>query len=70
VWEWCRNLYDDTAETAVDQSGEYRALRGGSWGSPRDDVRAACRLGLNPSGRNGLDLGFRLVVRCSPSQEH
>lgn len=62
VWEWCRNKYDDEADTAVDQSAARRVLRGGSWRNLQFNARAAARFNSNPANRD-LNLGFRLVVR-------
>ena len=37
VWEWCLNKYENPDIVDVDQSGDFRTLRGGSWGD--DDSR-------------------------------
>ena len=49
VWEWCRNKYDKLGDTAVDQSGDRRTWRGGSWLDAPGLARAASRLRLNPN---------------------
>ena len=67
VWEWCRNKYQNSAETKVDASGANRTLRGGSWIDLQDYARLASRLDAQPAYRNGL-IGFRVVVRRPPSQ--
>ena len=61
VWEWCRNKYKNPDDEAVDGSGAWRVLRGGSWFSGADDARAASRYDLTPAHRSSL-FGFRLVV--------
>ncbi len=43
VWEWCRSKYKNPEETAVDDSGDSRALRGGSWYDDQEFARAAYR---------------------------
>ncbi|MCB9430707.1 MAG: SUMF1/EgtB/PvdO family nonheme iron enzyme [Ardenticatenaceae bacterium] len=60
VWEWCRNKYDDPAMETPDRSGDWRALRGGSWFSNQDLVRSSYRLDARPNDRS-YDGGFRLV---------
>lgn len=66
VWEWCRNKYSDPYDEQVDQSGDSRTLRGGSWVVDDRGCSAACRDLDLPYTRNA-DLGFRLVVRRPPS---
>ena len=62
VWEWCRNKYDDPdGKVVVDDSGQVRVLRGGSWNYYADFARAACRSARTPAYR-AHDGGFRLVV--------
>jgi formylglycine-generating enzyme required for sulfatase activity len=65
VWEWCRNKYDSPKDETIDQS--RRVVRGGSWLAAQNFARAASRY-YDPPVR--LDLGFRVVVRRSPSQGH
>jgi len=75
VWEWCWDWYAEDyyqqckAEGIIDnpfgsQSGEYRVLRGGSWGNDTVYCRVADRNDGDP--RNGWgDGGFRLCLACS-----
>ena len=63
VWEWCRSEYraypyraDDGRESLPGTAN--RALRGGSWGSIDDCVRAASRLSYLPAFRS-FNIGFR-----------
>lgn len=67
VWEWCLNNYEKPEDTAIDQSNARRVLRGGSWLSNADDVRAAYR-GYDRPGYRGDNFGFRVVVVRPPSQ--
>ena len=66
VWEWCRNKYDNPDDDTVDDSNDWRALRGGSWFDNAFYARAACRDNLYPGGRFNF-YGFRVVVRRPPS---
>ncbi len=48
VWEWCADWYGDYSSTPATNptgptSGDYRVLRGGSWGGDNDFVRGAFR---------------------------
>ncbi|MBK6325574.1 MAG: SUMF1/EgtB/PvdO family nonheme iron enzyme [Chloroflexi bacterium] len=68
VWEWCRNKYDPPEAVEVDESGDSRVVRGGSWNHNRGLARAACRDYRVPVDR--FDFGFRVVVvRFSPSHQ-
>jgi len=68
VWEWCRNKYGDPdGLDAMTVTGATRTLRGGSWIDYHDYARAASRGSSSPFARNH-DSGFRVVVRCPPSQ--
>ncbi len=65
VWEWVadgygRNYYLHSPDRNPKgpNSGEFRVLRGGSWGNAPDDLRSAERLGLVPTTRYEI-LGFR-----------
>ncbi|MEM8860137.1 MAG: SUMF1/EgtB/PvdO family nonheme iron enzyme [Chloroflexota bacterium] len=72
AWEWTRNKYvnsdyydpNDGREALTGQG--TRVARGGSWYSPRTDVRISNRSRTNPEGwRNYTgndDLGFRVVI--------
>jgi len=67
VWEWCLNKYETPSDTSVDDSGDGRVLRGGSWSYGSSRVRAACRSHYSPDRIYG-PIGFRVVaVRRSPS---
>jgi len=69
VWEWVYDWYgkDYYRNSPKDNpkgpgSGEFRALRGGSWVSGPEDLRATGRLGDLPVKRfNFLGLGFRIA---------
>ncbi|MGD8856776.1 MAG: formylglycine-generating enzyme family protein, partial [Chloroflexota bacterium] len=72
VWEWTGSLYKpypyDAGDGREDAAAEgFRALRGGSWLSPRANARAASRDDVSPFDRDSY-YGFRLVVRCPPSK--
>jgi len=65
VWEWVADWYDDNyyasspAQNPMGSaSGQYRVLRGGSWGDRQRDVRAAYRDGGGPDKWIGY-VGFR-----------
>jgi len=65
VWEWVADWYSDTyyqssskSNPAGPASGEYRVLRGGSWGVVARFLRAAVRLRFFPDFRY-YDVGFR-----------
>ena len=52
----------------IDDSGDPRVVRGGSWNNDRNHARAASRDCVDPDSRYFL-LGFRVVVvRRPPSQ--
>ncbi len=70
VWEWCFNMYDESAYkrrsgTTVDPltmtGSKYRVLRGGSWGGGDWFPRSAYRYGGSPDNRD-LSVGFRVVA--------
>ena len=67
VWQWMQNFYDTYPEGPVTDptgptSGDFRALRGGSWNIDEEEfLRAACRNNLRPGGY-GDNAGFRVVV--------
>jgi formylglycine-generating enzyme required for sulfatase activity len=64
VWEWCQDRYKDRLGSApvVDPwgppGGVYRVVRGGSWGSNPEKLRAAQR-SFNPPTFRAARLGFR-----------
>ena len=71
VWEWTLDHFHDTYNKAPDDGsawidtdadkGALRVIRGGSFRSPAEFCRSACRLGDRPSSRRRY-LGFRLVL--------
>jgi hypothetical protein len=65
VWEWTSTIYrdypynpDDGRENDSDDSSTRRVLRGGSWISRENDLRAATRNKAAP-GESDYDVGFR-----------
>ena len=69
VWEWCWDRHGDHPSSAVTDPtgpdrGADRVLRGGSWYSASDSLRAAHRRGAEP-GHSNSRVGFR-VVRTVP----
>ena len=67
VWEWCSDWYgaDYYGKSPKEnpqgpENGEYRVVRGGSWGNSDNSCRVAGRNSVNPNSRVN-DLGFRLV---------
>jgi len=68
VLEWCEDDWHDIyigaptdGSTWVDNpQGNYRVLRGVSWGGRADGCRAAYRAGADPDSRNDYS-GFRVV---------
>jgi formylglycine-generating enzyme required for sulfatase activity len=70
VWEWCADWYGSdyygsspTTDPTGPTNGEYRVLRGGSWGSYADYCRAAGRLSFTPDFSDD-GLGFRVARSC------
>ena len=68
VWEWCEDWYDENyyknsprENPRGPDNGQYRLLRGGSWGDFPWNVRASNRGGSVPTYRDGFS-GFRLVL--------
>jgi formylglycine-generating enzyme required for sulfatase activity len=66
VWEWIADWYGSyPADTVTDSpgpaSGAEKVLRGGGWGGPPAEIRAAYRWNLNPATASS-DFGFRLVL--------
>jgi formylglycine-generating enzyme required for sulfatase activity len=66
VCEWCSDWYEDYEAGAVTDpqgpaQGQYRVLRGGSWGHLAWDCRSSYRGGDDPNNRDGY-LGFRVAV--------
>ena len=65
VWEWVQDWRGDYPGGAVTDprgpaAGEYRVIRGGSFGGFITGVQASAGSFLNPDG-NSYDLGFRLL---------
>lgn len=65
VYEWCQDWYGDyPQEDVVDpqgpENGQYRVLRGGSWGINPDGCRSAYRSWGGPGGRYSDIRGFRV----------
>jgi formylglycine-generating enzyme required for sulfatase activity len=65
VWEWCQDWYADYSTSQVTDpigpaSGEYRVLRGGSWGFGARAARSADRAGKSPSYLSTF-IGFRVA---------
>jgi formylglycine-generating enzyme required for sulfatase activity len=59
VWEWCSSLFDDPADTSLDDVGQ-RVLRGGSWHNPPQSAAATYRTAGDADGRSSL-VGFRVA---------
>jgi len=80
VAEWCQDVYMPGYYKASpannprgpDDGNEY-VLRGGSWKSPADAVRSACRIGENPGFSDAClardAIGFRCVRKPPPSKD-
>ncbi len=64
VWEWCQDAYgpyqNGDVEDPINDQGDSRVLRGGSWYFQPVDCRAAYRCWIAPSYRND-DFGCRVV---------
>jgi len=67
VWEWCEDWYHSDYKGApadgsawLSPAGSYRVVRGGSWNSNPQNVRAADRSNDAP-GNRVLNIGFRLA---------
>src|SRR5262249_55709453 len=72
VWEWSEDCWNNSnngnpgngrARTTAACSG--RGIRGGSWFSPPQALRSACRSWLHSDTRN-YHVGFRLARTLSP----
>jgi formylglycine-generating enzyme required for sulfatase activity len=67
VWEWCADWYQEKSYAVASgrdphgpNSGEYRVLRGGTWGEGASAMRASKRFWMSPSVGN-FYVGFRVV---------
>jgi len=67
VWEWVADWYDSSYYSNSPSSnpmgpsnGQYRVLRGGSWGRYDDGIRSAFRIGLYPVDTLNY-VGFRCL---------
>jgi len=69
VYEWCKDVYNDSFYGAVEAAGPdpvatsgsgFRVNRGGSWGIIAGRCRSALRFIIHPGNRDG-SLGFRPV---------
>ncbi len=77
VWEWCEDAFQEEAYAGRDgqrnpvltaDDGDetvLRVVRGGAWGDPARDLRAAFRGGYRAWSRVRF-LGFRVVFRSGP----
>jgi formylglycine-generating enzyme required for sulfatase activity len=66
AWEWCADWYEAYKPGAVvdpqgPPEGQFRVLRGASWGCSAGGCRSAARGGYAPIVRYG-SIGFRVVV--------
>jgi len=68
VWEWVNDFYDSTyyrngpsQDPQGPDRGQFRVLRGGSWGSDARVVRVSFRAGNHPKAINER-VGFRCVA--------
>jgi len=66
VWEWCEDRYEPYGDTpiVIDPVGSLqnsnRVIRGGGWGNPARDARAAARREVDPQLKSAI-VGFRLA---------
>ena len=72
VWEWCQDDWHDNYTNApedgiawINQSGDIKVMRGGSWFNSTGDCRSANRGGIERVYGEDL-LGFRLTVSPPP----
>jgi len=69
VWEWAQDWYDKNYYRKSPRnnpqgpnSGEYKVLRGGSWGNTADGLRASNRHKDRPDSQRRMVIGFRLAL--------
>ncbi len=60
VWEWGLNKHSIPENAAVDESGDSRVLRGGSWDCDQDLANLTIRGSSSPGYRSN-NIGFRLL---------
>ena len=72
VWEWSSDWYDENHyrsspenDPSGPQTGQYRVVRSGSWGSPPRGLRVSGRLRDEPDSENYL-LRFRCAREVFP----
>jgi serine/threonine-protein kinase len=72
VWEWCADWYDENYYSRSPrrnpkgpESGEFRVVRGGSWGNGPNNLRVAIRISYVPSYTTD-HVGFRCVQDVTP----
>jgi len=72
VWEWVADWFSDTYYASSPKSnplgpdsGEFRALRSGSWYWGEHYVRTAFRNRVDPTGQD-LNIGFRCAMNVIP----
>ncbi|GHT03854.1 hypothetical protein AGMMS49525_09570 [Bacteroidia bacterium] len=70
VWEWCSDRFEKYSASpqfnpVMTDKGKDRVIRGGSYDSPRGDVRVLRRMQKNPEKRSD-DVGFRLASTQKP----
>jgi formylglycine-generating enzyme required for sulfatase activity len=68
VWEWCMDYYDaykgaERTNPPGPRAGSQRILRGGSWKSRFNSLRASAR-SFNAPNFAANDVGFRVVCEC------
>lgn len=68
VWEWCFDFYDaykvsERTNPPGPRAGSQRILRGGSWKSRFNSLRASAR-SFNAPNFAANDVGFRVVCEC------
>ncbi|UCE47335.1 MAG: SUMF1/EgtB/PvdO family nonheme iron enzyme, partial [Phycisphaerales bacterium] len=75
VWEWCADWHkehDTSLAESIDpqapSSGDFKVLRGGSWGSSQRNCRSAPRNWHTPNHRYD-DCGFRVVMEAGSASK-